>query len=240
MLHQICRRGRLLAFMKDSANTLLSDSEGLISKALKMFNILPRPLNTLNAEPQSPLEQAAGNSQGEALSIDHYNQILGYLNQKYPATPLRHYSQFPHPINAEILPRLASPIKHITHNGRPYSTFATHPGNSSISIQLQNGIEVGFIRSIWSQILLQKEHIFIFVVPHLRLSNQDGLKNPYSSRGGFSAGLVYSKSPPEGYEILIEVNQILAHVPYYKRPAGTFGISEETMVIINSLNRAQK
>jgi len=93
---------------------------------------------------------------------------------------------------------------------------------------------------IWSQVLQQKKHIFVIVAPHLRLSNHDELKNPYTSRGGFSAGLVYSKSPPEGYEILIEVNQILAHVPYYKRPAGTFGISEETMVIINSLNRDQK
>jgi len=110
MLHQICHRGRLLAFMKDSANILLSDSEGLLSKALRMFNILPRPLNTLNTEPQSPLEQAAENSQGEALSVDHYNKILAYFNEKYPATPFRHYSQFPHPINADILPRLASPI----------------------------------------------------------------------------------------------------------------------------------
>jgi len=227
--------------MKDSATTLLSDSEGLLNKALQKFNILPHPLNTLNTKLQSPLEQATENSQGKAISIDHYNLILGYFNQKYLATPLHHYSYFPHPIDAEILPRLASPIQHITHNGQPYSTFATHPGNSSISIQLQNGIiEVGFICSMWSMILQQKEHIFIIIVPHLRLSNHDELKNPYSSRRGFSAGLVYSKSPPKDYEILIDINQILAHVPYYKRPAGTFGISEETMVIINSLNRDQK
>jgi hypothetical protein len=241
MLRQICRRGRLLAFMKDSANSLLSDSEGLLSKALQMFNILPRSLNTLNTEVQSLFEQATENSQGESLSLEHYNQILEYFNQQYPTTPVRHYSHFPHPIDAEILPRLASPIQHITHNGRPYSTFTIHPGNSSISFQSQNAaVEVGFIRSIWSQVLQGKQHIFIIVAPHLRLSVHDESKNPYIKKGGFSAGLVYSQSPQECYDVVIEVNQILAHVPYYKRPAGTFGIGKETMVIINSLNRNQK
>jgi len=240
MLHQICRRGRLLAFMKDSACSLLSDSEGLLSRALQMFNILPSPLSTYSTQVQSPLEQAVENSQGEELSPEHYNLILAYVNQQSPTTPLRHYSYFPHPMDTEVLPRLASPIQHITHNGRPYSTIAMHQGNSSISFKPQNGgVDVGFIHSMWSQVLQGKQHTFIFVAPHTRLSNHDQLKNPYAARGGFSAGLVYSKSLQQ-YDILIEANQILAHVPYYKRPAGTFGIKEETMVIINSLNRNQE
>ena len=47
--------------MRDSANSLLSDSGGLLSKALQMFNILPHPLNTLNTEARSLLEQATEN-----------------------------------------------------------------------------------------------------------------------------------------------------------------------------------
>lgn len=88
MLHQICRRGRLLAFMKDSACSLLSDSEGLLSRALQMFNILPSPLSTYSTQVQSPLEQAVENSQGEELSPEHYNLILAYVNQQSPTTPL--------------------------------------------------------------------------------------------------------------------------------------------------------
>jgi len=241
MLRQICHRGRLLAFMKDSACSLLSDSEGLLSRALQMFNIFPSPLNTHCTKDQSPLEQAVENGQGEALSPEHYNLILAHINRQSPTTPFRHYSHFPHPINAEVLPRLASPIQHITYNGRPYSTNAMHQGNSSISFKPQNGgVDVGFIRLMWSQVLQGRQRTFIFVAPHMRLSNHDESKNPYKVRGGFSAGLVYSKSPQKYDDVLIEVNQILAHVPYYKRPAGTFGIKEETTIIINSLNRNQK
>ena len=82
-----------------------------------------------------------------------------------------------------------------------------------------------------------KLYNFIIVSPHQSLSADDEQKSPYPSKPGFLGAVVYSQQPESYGKVLIEPEQIIAHIPYYSRPSGTFDIEKGTMVLINSLHR---
>jgi hypothetical protein len=150
----------------------------------------------------------------------------------------RHHHHLPHPPGALVLPPVAISIQKIEHNGRGYTTFSSHPGNSSISYHCSNGnIDMGFITSIWSQVLQGMKRIFIVVAPHTFLSTQDAFCNPYSSRTGLLGTVVYSQPTQARPYVLICQNQIRGHIAYYNRPPGTFGIKVGVRVLIDSLHR---
>ena len=121
MLHQICRRGRLTAL----TNQLSSTSTDLFGKAFQIFNPanLFKKDSEINETPDvhSSLDEANHNGAGKPLSNENYCLILDYINAKSPNTPFPHFSQLPHPIDANVLPPRAVPAKHLTHNGRTYS-----------------------------------------------------------------------------------------------------------------------
>lgn len=242
MLRQICRNGRLSGFVQDC----ISAQSPLSAALMVMFP------NTVNPQPQmsptlSPHLEAQHNSKGQQLSSTEYNLILAHMNTLRANCPTRHYQDVPHPENAFVLPPIAVPVKHITHKGRGYSTFAMHSGNSSISYHRNNTlnsshIDTGFITSMWAQILNGESHLFILVSPHSPLSNDDATKSPYTSRPGFLSTLVYSQPPgsQKRQQVLIQQSQIKAHVACYTRPPGTFGIRSGVMILIDSLHRNRK
>jgi hypothetical protein len=236
MLRQICRRGRLTAL----TNQLSSTPTDLFGKAFQIFNqanLFSKKDLEINETPDvhSSLDEANHNGAGKPLSNENYSLILDYINSKSPNTPFRHFSQLPHPIDANVLPPRAVPAKHLTHNGRTYSPYLIHAGNSSISYSQNNEIHAGFIQSIWTQILRGHLHTFIIVAPHPGLSPEDDKKNPYLSRPLFKCALVYSQAAKPTQHIVIEKKQIMAHIPYYQRPPGTFKINTATTILINSL-----
>jgi hypothetical protein len=112
-----------------------------------------------------------------------YNEILKLVNSESLTLPaFQHYHNLPHPPDALILPLLASSIQKIEHNGQEYTTFSSHPGNSSISYYCTNGnIDSEFITSIWSQVLQGTKRIFIAIAPHTVLLAEDAIHNPYLS-----------------------------------------------------------
>ncbi|KAF8987413.1 hypothetical protein BDQ17DRAFT_1258584, partial [Cyathus striatus] len=117
-----------------------------------------------------------------------------------------------------------------------YSVYSVHAGNSSISfIDNNNVVTPGFIEAIWTTNVSGNKKIFLILRLPLPLNNEDTMKNPYSSRPGLLAGLVYDSFTPEQQCIALE--QVQSHVPFYQRPAATFGILFNTIVLVNSLHR---
>lgn len=231
MLRQICRRGRLSGITQDymCSNTLFGE-------ALKI--LFPDAVPDLAPIQYSDMETARSNSKGVVLTPEIYNEILKLVNSEPRTLLFRHYHNLPHPPDALILPPLAISIQKIEHNGRGYTTFLSHPGNSSISYNCSNGdIDMGFITSIWSQVLQGTKRIFVVIAPHTFLSAHDAVHSPYSSQTGFLGTVVYSRPPQARSQVLIPQKQIRGHVAYYNRPPGTFGIKLGVRVLIDSLHR---
>ena len=178
------------------------------------------------------------NSKGVKLASELYNEILKLVNSESPTLVFQHHQHLPHPPDALVLPPLAISIQKIEHDGRNYTAFSSHSGNSSISYRCTNGdMDTGFITSIWSQVLQGTKQIFIVVSPHTLLSAHDAVRSPYSSRTGFLGTVVYSQPTQARSQVLIQQNQIQGHVAFYNRPPGTFGIKAGICILINSLHR---
>ena len=227
MLRQICRRGRLMAFMRDSSSTATSAVASSITSAIQTLiqNVLP------------PKSMEDSNSM---LPLEVYDEIRSILNAELPSMQFRHFKDFPHPDPAHVLPRQATPVQHIKIKSRDYSTFKQHQGNSSIgyysSASGETEISAGFIDTIWRQTLDGVAQTFLVVFRHQFLSSEDNQRNPYQARNGFQVEIAYT-SPPNVHRVVIRPNQVIGHMAYYEMPPGTFGIKRGITILINSLHR---
>jgi hypothetical protein len=229
MLRQICRHGRLMGFIHAYA---LSDN--IMGKALQV--LVPQSL----LDQEIAVEPTISLTKIKILPPEVYEAILAYINAHSPFMPFHHFKHFPHPLDANVLPRIATPLNHVKHKGWDYSILTMHAGNSSIRFQCQDGTtDLGLINSIWSQTLQDKTYIFLTVAPHARLTAEDEAKNPYLSRPGFLATLIYSKPLLPQKLVVIRLDDIVSHVAYYQRPPGTFAIGSATTVVIDSLHRGR-
>jgi hypothetical protein len=166
--------------------------------------------------------------------------ILEYMSMLTLPLPLHHFKILPHPTDTYVLPHMAVPLHYLQHKGREYSTFSKHFGNSSMSYKSKDGItEVGFITSMWTQVIMGKLYSFIIVSLHRPLSVEDEQKSPFVSRPGFLSAVFYSQPSESCKQVVVEAEQIIGHVACYIRPPGTFGIEAGTMSLANSLHHHQ-
>lgn len=235
MLHQICRRGHLSAFLNSiSSGKILSGTlQSFSKKVFSSLSSLSGSGVTLLAVPDN---STVVNNHG--LPPKEYTLLLIYINTiYYQNSPLRHYKILPHPDGSKVHSPKAEMVKHISHYRCNYSISALHCGNSSIAYQpAGGGIDAGFITSMWWLVLDGTMCTFVIVAPHKLLSNQDEKLSPYSSHPGFRARLVYTASDPE---IVIELDKVISHIVYHNHPPYIFNISQATTVLVNSLYRNQ-
>lgn len=237
MLRQICRRGRLAGLTNIHNNT-----DSLFNKASRLLFADPAKVSgASNLDNQSDVQAAEFNSKGSTLPLDLYELILQHINAIDGPNTFRHRNALPHPLDAHVLPPLALPVSRIEHKGHGYSTFTSHPANSSISFfnGTLNTFDAGFIVSMWCQVLMGQTRTFIVVAPHTPLSDYDRTQSPYVTRPGFQATLVYSEPTPvlECRHVVLETPQIHSHIAFRDRPAGTFGIEQPTRILLDSLHR---
>lgn len=225
MLRQICRRGRLAALVHDMIKTsrhtkLKSALSILIPKSYLNSNVTEAP----NVKKRQPIPD------------DIYSLFLSFLNAESP-TPIRHFNQLPHPDNATILSPIAVPKSHIEHKKRTYSVFSNHAGNSSISFRSNSDIQYGQIKAIWTHEINGTTDLLVVSTYH-RLSDHDNQLHPYSKLPGLLCSVVYSDSTKRPSNlIVIRPQQIIGHIGSLKRPAGTFGIQDEIVILVDSLHR---
>jgi hypothetical protein len=219
MLCQVCRRGRLQAFIQhqDHVNSdVLCNVSAILNPDTKAkADILPIC--------ESRLPAAV------------YNKFLLFIQSRQP--DYRDYRQLPHPADSLILSPWGCPMKTATHQTRGLSIFTLHPGNSSISFQNGSGdVYYGFIQFMWSHSLAGTPNTYLLVSRHIALSSQDAHLNPYQKLPELKCLLVYSHVPSlDAMErmVIIDKEQVRSQVAYYIRPPGTFGIKRETIILVD-------
>ena len=126
------------------------------------------------------------------------------------------------------------------HHGRTFSCQKSHEGNSAIQFYnpytQQN--DTGFIHIIWQVLLETAIHTFIVVRLHSPLSAQEEGQAPFINFPGFMTRIV--DALPSENLLIIEPIHIITHLTTFRRPAGTYGIPRETLIICSALNRGQK
>lgn len=236
MLLQMCRRGWLDAILHDSqSNINLTDNE---KKFMKMFQVKESWSDDVLHEQLSGMQEANILSKASSLSSNEYNMLLTYLQQTEGAW--HSYNDFPHSLNTRVLPLVAQRPTEIHHNNRTYSCYRTHRGNSAVWYrQHQSGqLYSGYIQTIWQLPLQGRMRTFIVVQQFKPLVEDEEAKSPFHSRPLFYIK-IFDASLSDNFEI-IEQHQILCHLVTYRRPAGTYDINQDILVVCASLNRGWK
>ncbi|KAF9043561.1 hypothetical protein BDZ89DRAFT_943643 [Hymenopellis radicata] len=233
MLRQMARRCRLEGRLHDNQSgdadmkklaEILEPSQG------SRFVLSDAQLSTVDV----------ANILGEAprLAPTEYDMILQYL--RLTGRAYRGYLQLPHPSAALILPPSARRPPQFILDKRTYSCQISHIGNSAIqfySPQTQSTY-TGFIHTIWQIPLEDVMRTFILVNCHRLLSSAEAERAPYIHNPRLMSSLV--DSTPSNQSFVIEPKHIITHLTTFKRPAGTYGINRETMVVCWALNRGRR
>ncbi|KAJ7152202.1 hypothetical protein C8R43DRAFT_1189959 [Mycena crocata] len=244
MLRQICRRGRLLASIRDTASA--TDSNSLVAQVMRVLS--PRMPASVDADAEAEAPRAepnpddtAYNGTGIRLDPVMYELIFSYWNQ-FHAPPYIHAQDLTYDLvenDINVFPTWGVQLVHFEHKTRLFSTFDKHHGNSSISFlhPSTSRKDIGFIRAIWSLSLQGEIHTFIAVQPHIALSAADEARTPYISHPKFECSVKYYKPTHLVPPVIIETRHVVSHVAYYPPPKGTFEIRKEIAIFVDSLHR---
>ncbi|KAJ7145490.1 hypothetical protein C8R46DRAFT_1045505 [Mycena filopes] len=221
------------------------DSESPVVRAMRVLSPRdPIGANSQSVRQLSRVEETTFNGSGAVLGASMYELIWGYWNQAHSPPYIRARSnlQIHHlGTGVNVFPTRAVELTHFTHKTRLFSTFKKHHGNSSISFRhpATGRKDMGFIQSIFSQVLQGQKWIFVVVQPHTDLTATDAAKTPYHTHPQFACAVRYSEPRYPRPQLIVEPRHIVSHVAYYQRPMGAFGIEEDITIFVDSLHRGR-
>jgi hypothetical protein len=237
MLRQMARNCQLLAYLDNSASSSLEMST--FRDILDPGNITKRSL----IQPIGDSEQATYlYDKGTTIDRPKYNMILEYLNStghhgQYHSNQTSHLHE-----NALVLPPLAKQCTEFHENGRTYSCYSSHEGNSLVQFYDRqiSAYRTGVIKNIFEiplQGYLQK---FILVSPHCDLPQSELKDTPYDPTlyPRFMSKIVEVNLLEE--IIVVEPKHIITHLTTYKTEGSIFGISRPIRLVCWALNRERK
>ncbi|KAJ7907902.1 hypothetical protein B0H13DRAFT_1617989 [Mycena leptocephala] len=201
------------------------------------------PVNTdlSSLQQLSPADETAFNGSGVILEDSIYELILDYWNRTYSPSYIRTTDLTFELLErgVKVLPTRGVQLTHFTHKIRLFSTFKKHHGNSSISFRHPSTgwKDMGFIRSIWTQVLQGQKRTFVFVQPHTDMKTADDAKTPYLKHPRFACTVKYTEPRQPHPELVVEPRHIISHVAYLPLPKGTFGIQKAITIFVDSLHR---
>lgn len=229
MLRQVCRQGRVEAAFEDD-ETFVE-----LAKVLA----LPDPLGVATGESQSErLRTVKENAQD--LTRDEYEALLFFLRR----TGQVYHSVYDGVI-ADYGTRYLLPFvqhqKNIAIDGKTYSTRESHEPNSAIQfLEPISGIKAtGNIEAIWLAPLSSRVRTFVVVRGHVSLVPTEEAKAPFLNFNPNYAARIVSASN-SGQLFILEPCNIITHLSTYCRPAGTYGIPVDTVVVCWALNRGRR
>lgn len=229
MLRQMARLCRLLALLHDNK---LGDSLD------KSFASILEPENRKKSpalKEYTSADAAVFLSKAPKLSLNEYALIQEYFQST--GCPYQCYLDLPHPEFALILSPNAKHLTEFHDNGRTYSCNSSHISNSTIQFydKSTQARLTGVIETILEIPLEGFLCKFILVHPHLELDNLDAMCTPYPQYPRMMTNAV--KTVLSDNIVVIEPQHIITHLTTYKRPAGTYGIQQEILVICWAMNR---
>lgn len=183
-------------------------------------------------------EEAQLMHKGTELSRPDYDKLLGYLNM----TGRMHQSQYIDiPQFHPFLTRRVKVHAQVYVGKKTYSCERSHEGNSAVQFihPVTLDRQTGNILDIWTVPIDGVLATFFNVRPHLPLSKTDAKKSPYSKFDERVQTDVFYTTPSKE-RIIIEHEHLVTHLCTYKRPAKTFGIKKEIIIVTWALNRGRK
>ncbi len=233
LIQNTSRRGRLDALLHDGV---------FHNETLKDFANLLRPTTTSGTQQmdQSQIGQALAN--GVRLNEAHYTQLLNYLNASGRQF-ISAYSAGPFSLSSLVLPPVARNCYQYKIEDRTYSCHQRHVGNSQIRFYIpgQNQMEdTGVIEAIWELTLDGALQTFLLIRKHQPLPAAELLGSPFSIEP-----CTYLKTKIVDIHLsetvlILEPRHIICHLSSYRRPAGTFGLNTESLVVCWALNRGRR
>ncbi|KAJ7697026.1 hypothetical protein B0H17DRAFT_928742 [Mycena rosella] len=163
-------------------------------------------------------------------------QYLRLIGQQWRAN-----KDMPHPAGALILPPRAISASEFTVDRRVFSCKQVNEGNSCIQFKNPSNnlaYTTGYIMKIWQIPLQGYLQTFFVVEEHKQLSLSDQWKTPFHSMPRFGVSAIDSAS--SGRICIIESHHIVTHLTVYERPAGTYTIKQNFLLICTSLNRGRR
>lgn len=245
MLVQICRRSKLEAQRDDAekAEPVPGKDESMFREYLKGFQPLEKSIHRPHL-PLDPSQEAEILKRGKNIPNIDYTRILSHLTLS--GVPWRHCGSFPHPNGALVLPPRAKSVTEVKleDQNRVFSCYSSHPGNSAIRFhpggQYRHIVRQGFIRRIYRLPLFQNLRTFLVVQLHRRLSPEDEARGPYHQYPHFRT-TIFSAQPSDNSEswLVIEPEHIISHEVVYRCPKGIYDISEDFLLVCDSVNRGR-
>lgn len=234
MLRQMTRRQRLQALLQDIDDSDQPEEHLLFQLATLLEPRQHDPTTAVFTE----LESAEFRQDATAeLPDNHYDLILVYLAQR--ARPYRSFRSYPHPPHALVLHPQAKRIHQITLDKRhTFSRQQSHLGNSRIQFRDPNNNDlrqVGYIEDIYQTVLEDQMETFFLVRIYDELREQDLGKTPWHTFSGLGAHAVRRKRSKK--VVAIQKEHIITHLVGYTRPAGTYGVREDFIVLTDALDR---
>ena len=230
MLRQMSRRAHV--------DALLHSGDGL----QELCDILEPAMADVSIDgplvPLKPTAMADILAKAPHLQEADYSDLLHYLHQT--GRPYRAYSDLPHPPDSIILPPYAQLPLQVHRDECTFSCKRSHKGNSAIQFYnpLTQAHDTGFIQNIWRIPLEGIMRTFIRVCPHRSLSAQEEGQAPFRHHPGFMTRIV--DALPSDNLTIIEPAHIITHVTTFQRPAGTYGIGREVLVVCWAPNRGRR
>lgn len=231
MLRQMTRRGKIEVALRDD----------------ELLQPLGKILEPESVSIDTPPMRMPGKEEGEyfkhgsvTLPREDYDELLRYLHDAgdvyhsaYDLTGANPRTQF-------LLPQVRTHTQvHI--DDRTYSARQSHEGNSAIQF-VRPGTDqrdTGFIECIWSAPLKSRVRTFFVVRPHRRLPPLEEQLAPFQSFNVKYATRIVDYAPSER-PLIIEQQHVVSHLSTFRRPAGTYGIPRETLIVSWSLNRGKR
>lgn len=173
-----------------------------------------------------------------SMQTHEYVSLQAYL--LFTGCAYHTYTDVPHPEYALVLPPIANCPSQINLNDHTYSCYSSHIGNSAIQFcdPKTQKIETGSIHLILQMLLQGFMRTFLFVHGHGTLTDAEEQLTPYPTHPRFMTKVVDAKFSDTLF--IIEPQHIITHLTTLKQPAGTYGISRETLVVCWALNRGCK
>lgn len=176
------------------------------------------------------------------LTVPEYNALLWYLRDlgRPYFSVLASIRKLAEP-EILLLPPYVRKRTEVLIGDKTFSTQTSHEGNSAVQFVNPRTAErgTGYVEEIWSLPLEHRISTFFVVRPHSRLPEIDEQKAPFSSFSSKYATRIVSAVPSER-SIIVEHRHIITHLSTYRRPAGTYGIPYDTLVVCWALNRGKR
>jgi hypothetical protein len=102
-----------------------------------------------------------------------------------------------------------------------------YPDASLVSWEIDGTWSFGFIQNIWSVAADGRQHTFMIAATAKRLEGRDQLCNIYTRYPRLKNDIIYADE--RGPLAAFEAKHIVSHLVFWRRPAGTFDITQPIM-----------